>query len=356
MLDKIRTAVLRFEQIEAALSDSSVMNDRDRYLELIKERNRLEPFASKYEEYEKLILAASEAQRIISSDSDPELCAMAQEELKELTAKTASIEQEFKIMLLPKEPDSEKNVIVEIRAGAGGEEAALFAADLFRMYCMYADQRGFSVQTVSDTQTELGGYREITFRVAGEGAYECFRFESGVHRVQRIPVTESNGKLHTSTATVAVLPEAEEVQVQIAPSDLLIETIKSSGAGGQHINKTESAVRVLHKPSGIVVEARNERSQLQNKEQALRILRTMLYKIKKEESDLQLASSRRSQIGSGDRSEKIRTYNYPQNRVTDHRIGLTLYSLDSILNGRMEELISALSAADAAEKLNGDPT
>jgi peptide chain release factor 1 len=262
--------------------------------------------------------------------------------------------QELTVLLLPRDPNDEKNVIVEIRAGAGGEEAALFAAVLYRMYTMYADSVGFRTSMMSSTPTELGGYRQLAFMIEGEGAYSRLKFESGVHRVQRVPTTESQGRIQTSTATVAVLPEVEEVSIEINPADLIFESCKSSGAGGQHINKTESAVRLTHKPTGIVVECQEERSQFKNKDKALKMLRAILYDQKQREQDEQIASDRRAQVGTGDRSERIRTYNYPQGRLTDHRIGLTLYTLESILNGNIGAVIDALATAETAEKLKNN--
>jgi peptide chain release factor 1 len=279
---------------------------------------------------------------------------MAQDELKEAKSRLERLAEELTVLLLPRDPNDDKNIIVEIRAGAGGEEAALFAAVLYRMYSMYAATVGFKVSVANANETELGGFKEISFTVEGDGAYSRFKFESGVHRVQRVPETESQGRIQTSTATVAVLPEVEDVEIEIKDSDLIFESCKSSGAGGQHINKTESAVRLTHKPSGIVVECQEERSQFKNKDKALKMLRAKLYDIKQREQSEKVASDRRSQVGTGDRSEKIRTYNYPQNRVTDHRIGLTLHSLDSFINGNIGSMIDSLIAADTAEKLKAE--
>ena len=288
---------------------------------------------------------------MLEAESDPDLRSLAADELKEARERMTALESCLTVMLLPRDPNDDRNVIVEIRAGAGGEEAALFAAVLFRMYSMYAADQGYRLEVVSENETELGGYREICFTVEGTGAYSKLKYESGVHRVQRVPETESQGRIHTSTVTVAVLPEAEEVDVAIDPNDLKIETIKSSGAGGQHINKTESAIRILHRPTGIVVECQDERSQFKNRDRAMKILRAKLYDIKKNEQDSKIAAERRSQVGTGDRSEKIRTYNYPQNRMTDHRIGYSMYSLESFLDGNIGGLIDALASAEAAEKL-----
>ncbi|MPM97431.1 Peptide chain release factor RF1 [bioreactor metagenome] len=283
--------------------------------------------------------------------SDPELRAMAQEELPEARAEAERLEAALKPLLLPRDPDDGRNVVVEIRGGVGGEESALFAASLFRMYLMYAEKRGFSVDVVNENRTELGGVKEISFLVEGDGAWSRFKFESGVHRVQRVPETESAGRIHTSAATVAVLPEAQEVEFAIDPGDLQIDTFRASGAGGQHINKTESAIRITHLPTGTVVECQDERSQYKNREKAMKVLRSRLYEAELARRDADQAARRRSQVGSGDRSERIRTYNFPQSRVTDHRIGLTLYKLDSVMNGDLDELIDALIAADTAEKL-----
>ena len=276
---------------------------------------------------------------------------MAEEEFKILRERTDNLTEELKVLLLPRDPNDDKNVIVEIRGGAGGEEAALFAYVLYRMYNMYSESQGYKVELISVNETGLGGFKEVTFQIVGDGAYSRMKFESGVHRVQRVPETETQGRIHTSTVTVAVLPEAEEVEVEINPADLKIETIKSSGAGGQHVNKTESAIRLYHKPSGIIIECQDERSQYKNRDKALKLLRTKLYDMMQSEQNQKIASERKSQVGTGDRSERIRTYNYPQGRVTDHRIGFTLYSLESFLNGNIGDMIDALVIADTAEKL-----
>ena len=298
--------------------------------------------------------AAREARAILEETSDSELRELAHAELKAAEQKTAELRERLMLLLLPRDPNDEKNVLVEIRAGAGGEEAALFAAVLYRMYNMYAASAGFRCSMMSATPTELGGFREVVFRVEGDGAFSRFRFERGVHRVQRVPLTESQGRIQTSTATVAVLPEAEEVEVEINPADLVFESCKSSGAGGQHINKTESAVRLTHKPTGIVVECQEERSQFKNKDKALKMLRTILYNRTLQARDEQIASDRRTQVGTGDRSERIRTYNYPQGRITDHRIGVSLYSIERFLDGEIGGLIDQLAAADAAERLKNE--
>ena len=348
--DKLHALSLKYSQMEASLSDPSVCADSAAYTKLLRELKRLTPIIEKYREYTALLSAREDAESLLS-DSDPEIRALASAELRDLKDALAVCEAELTVLLLPRDPNDEKNVIVEIRAGAGGEEAALFSAVLYRMYTMYADTAGFRTTRMSANETELGGFREISFLIEGEGAFSRFKFESGVHRVQRVPVTESNGRIQTSTATVAVLPEVEEVDVVINPADCVFESCKSSGAGGQHINKTESAIRLTHKPSGIVIEADGERSQLQNKNRALQMLRAKLYDIAERERSDKIASDRRSQVGTGDRSERIRTYNYHENRVTDHRIGLSLYSLDVLLDGTLSPLIDALVTADTAAKL-----
>lgn len=354
MLDKLREAEIHFEKIEKELVSPEVLADLDRYTKLMKERKNLAPTIEKYREYKKTVDSVNEAKNILDNESDVELREIAQEEFQTGKDHLVELEEELKFLLLPKDPNDDKNVIVEIRAGAGGDEAALFAGVLYRMYTMYADSKKFKTETVSLNETGLGGYREITFMINGEGAYSRFKYESGVHRVQRVPETEASGRIHTSTATVAVLPEAEDVEIEINQSDLEIETIKSSGAGGQHVNKTESAIRLIHKPTGIVIECQDERSQYKNKDKAMKLLRSKLYDKKVREQNDKIASERRSQVGTGDRSERIRTYNYPQGRVTDHRIGFTIYSLENFLNGDIDTMIDALATADAAERLKGE--
>ncbi len=355
MLERLKEAELRFDRIEEDLVKPETLTNMETYTALLKERANLAPIIEKYREYKKAIADAESSLEILETESDAELRELADEEYKQAKADTARFEEELKILLLPKDPMDEKNVMIEIRAGTGGEEAALFAGVLYRMYTMYADTKRYKTELVSFNETGLGGYREITFMVTGEGAYSRFKYESGVHRVQRVPETETSGRIHTSTATVAVLPEAEDVEVEINQGDLEIETIKSSGAGGQHVNKTESAIRLLHKPTGIVIECQDERSQFKNRDKAMKLLRAKLYDMKTREQNEKIASERRSQVGTGDRSERIRTYNYPQGRVTDHRIGFTIYSLENFLNGGIEGMIDALATADTAEKLkNGD--
>ena len=352
MEDKLKALEEKYRSLEASFSDPSLMNDPAEYARRMKEYRSLEPPVQKYRELCSAKKQAEEALELSrESDGDPELREMAHEEYIALQQEIETLNRELTILLLPRDPNDDKNVMVEIRAGTGGEEAALFAAVLYRMYTMYATSAGFRTQLMSANETQLGGYKEIIFMIEGDGAYSRFRFESGVHRVQRVPVTESQGRIQTSAATVAVLPEAEDVNIVIDPADLVFESCKSSGAGGQHINKTESAVRLTHKPTGIVIECDRERSQFKNKDTALKMLRTKLYDIEQTKHDEAIASERRSQVGSGDRSQRIRTYNYPQGRLTDHRIGLTLHSLDSILNGDIGAVIDALITADTAERL-----
>ena len=351
IIDKLREVEARYSQIEASLYDPSIASDRLAYAKLTKEYKALTPVIEKYREYESVRLQTEEAKQLSEISDDAELRELALSEYYENRDKLQTLLDELTVLLLPRDENDDKNIIVEIRAGAGGEEAALFASVLYRMYSMYAEKRRFKLSLLSVNETELGGFREITFMVVGEGAYSRFKFESGVHRVQRVPETESQGRIHTSTVTVAVLPEAEEVEIEINPADIILESCKSSGAGGQHINKTESAVRLTHKPTGIVVECQQERSQLQNREKALQMLRTKLYDIKQREQDDLIASTRKSQVGSGERCEKIRTYNYPQSRITDHRIGLSVFSFESFLSGDIDAMIDGLIAADTAEKL-----
>lgn len=351
MFEKLIPIAAKYEDIEFRLSLPETAAEPAVYTALIKEYHNLTPLIEAYRLFRGLEDARTEALELSAMADDPELRALAVDEAESLKDRLEEVAEELKKLLIPKDPEDDCSIIVELRAGTGGEEAALFAADLFRMYSMYAGSQGFKVSVTSATETELGGFREVTFLVEGKGAYSRFKFESGVHRVQRVPATESQGRIQTSAATVAVLPEVEDVEIEIKDSDLVYESCKSSGAGGQHINKTESAVRLTHKPTGIIIECQQERSQLQNKEKALEMLRAKLYHMKKAEQDEARASSRKSQVGSGDRSEKIRTYNYPQSRVTDHRIGLSLYDLDGFMNGNIFPMIEALTAADTAEKL-----
>ena len=351
MLEKLKAAEEKYISMEAALADPAVFSDNEKYASLMKEYKALSPIIEKYREYKSADTELSDLKEMLDGSLEADMREMVAEEYKITQKSVSDLLEELKILLLPRDPNDDKNVIVEIRAGAGGEEAALFAAVLYRMYSMYAETAGFRASLMSANETELGGFREITVMIEGDGAYSRFKFESGVHRVQRVPETESQGRIQTSTATVAVLPEVEDVEIEINPQDIVFESCKSSGSGGQHINKTESAVRLTHKPSGIVVECQEERSQFKNKDKALKMLRAKLYEIKQTEQSEKIASERRSQVGTGDRSERIRTYNYPQGRITDHRIGLTLYSLEGFLNGDIGNMIDALITADTAEKL-----
>ncbi len=342
----------RYNELEKRMYEPDVVSDPDRYREVMREYASIEPVVKKYREYRNAQQTIEDSLMILDdASSDDELRELASIELDDAKRQLPELEEELKILLLPKDPNDERNVIVEIRGGTGGEESSLFAYDLYRMYSMYAERRGYKIEVINLNETGLGGYKEVSFIVSGAGAYSRFKFESGTHRVQRVPKTESSGRIHTSAATVAVLPEADDVEVDINPNDLEIDTFRSSGAGGQHINKTSSAIRITHKPTGMVVECQDERSQYKNKDKAMKVLKSRLLKIEQDKQHEAIASDRRSQIGSGDRSEKIRTYNYPQSRVTDHRIGLTLYKLDEIMNGDLDEIIDALVTAQRAEQL-----
>ena len=342
----------RYNELEKRMYEPDVVSDPDRYREVMREYTSIEPVVKKYREYRNAQQTIEDSLMILDdASSDDELRELASIELDDAKRQLPELEEELKILLLPKDPNDERNVIVEIRGGTGGEESSLFAYDLYRMYSMYAERRGYKIEVINLNETGLGGYKEVSFIVSGAGAYSRFKFESGTHRVQRVPKTESSGRIHTSAATVAVLPEADDVEVDINPNDLEIDTFRSSGAGGQHINKTSSAIRITHKPTGMVVECQDERSQYKNKDKAMKVLKSRLLKIEQDKQHEAIASDRRSQIGSGDRSEKIRTYNYPQSRVTDHRIGLTLYKLDEIMNGDLDEIIDALVTAQRAEQL-----
>ena len=355
LIKKLTRAEDRFREIEQMLTLPEIISDTKQYTKLTKEYNSLSQIVEKYREYRGIEASIAEAESMMRDSSlEPDIREFAEAEYHEGKAMLEAAKNELQILLMPRDPNDSRNVMVEIRQGAGGEEAALFGADLYRMYSMYSSDMGFKVEVIRRNDTELGGLKEIVFKVSGDGAWSKFKFESGVHRVQRIPITESNGRIQTSTVTVAVLPEAEEVDVDVNPADIKIESCKSSGAGGQHINKTESAVRLTHLPTGIVIECDNERSQLQNKERALSILYSKLYDIKQREQREKIAKERKSQVGSGDRSEKIRTYNYPQSRVTDHRINKTIYTLDAFLNGNITEIINELISLDTAERLRGE--
>ncbi len=351
MLDKLQSIYERYNEINEQLSDMAVISDQEKYKKLMKENKQLTPIVEKYLEYKKVVDSNTEAKELLDSQLDPDFKEIVEAEYLETKELIAKYEEEIKILLLPKDPNDDKNVIVEIRGGAGGEEAALFAHSLYRMYSMYAEAKGYKCEILSLNETELGGIKEISFSIEGEGAYSRLKFESGVHRVQRVPETESSGRIHTSTVTVAVLPEVDEVEVDINPADLIIETHRSSGAGGQHVNKTESAIRIIHVPTNTIVDCQDERSQYKNKERAMKILRSKIYESMESERNAQIASERKSQVGTGDRSERIRTYNFPQGRVTDHRIGLTLYKILAVMDGDLDELIDALITSDQAEKL-----
>ncbi len=351
MFQKLEGVEKRYEELNNLISDPEIIAKQSEWTKLMKEHSDIQDVVLKYREYKKVLKSVEEAKEMIS---DPELKELAEVELEEGKEKLPKLEEELKILLIPKDPNDDKNVICEIRAGAGGEEAALFAGTLFRMYSMYAEKKHFKIEVVYENATELGGYKEISFMITGKGAYSRFKFESGVHRVQRVPDTESSGRIHTSTATVAVLPEVDDVEIEINPADIKMEVFRASGAGGQHINKTSSAVRLIHVPTGLVAECQTERSQVQNREYAMRMLRSRLYEIEKEKQDSAVKNERKTQVGSGDRSEKIRTYNYPQGRITDHRIGMSIFQFENFLNGDLDELIDNLIATDRAERLKGD--
>ena len=356
MFEKIEIFDKRYSELSQRLYEPSVAANPDEYQKIMKEIKSIEEIVLTYRNYKKALASQQESLEILNETSDQELKELAQAELDEAKTNIEELSEKLKILLLPKDPNDERNVIIEIRGGAGGEESALFSAVLFRMYSMYAEKHNFRVEVLNANETELGGYKEISFMVEGEGAYSRFKYESGVHRVQRVPETESQGRVHTSTTTVAVLPEAEDVELEIDPNDLKIDTFRSSGAGGQHINKTSSAIRITHIPTGTVVECQDERSQYKNKDKALKVLKSRLLKEKQDKQASEIAADRKSQVGTGDRSERIRTYNYPQGRLTDHRIGLTLYKLEDILNGNLDEVIDALITADRAEKLKENMT
>lgn len=350
MFEKLLEIEKHFDGLSKQLQDPDVVSNQENYTKLMKEYKRLTPIVDTFRALKKAQSDENDAKELLDS-GDKELKELAEEELKTAKEQIEQLSEQLKILLLPTDPNDDRNVIVEIRGGAGGEEAALFAGSLFRMYSMYAESKGWKTEIINVNETELGGYKEISFMINGEGAYSRLKFESGVHRVQRVPETETQGRIHTSTVTVAVLPEAEDVEIDINPADLQIDTFRSSGAGGQHINKTESAIRITHLPTGLIVECQDERSQHKNREKAMKVLRSRLFEAKQREQESKIASERRSQVGTGDRSERIRTYNYPQSRVSDHRIGLTLYHLEQILNGDLDQVIDPLITADRAEKL-----
>ncbi len=348
MLEKLKELAVRYDDLQTQLTDPAVYGDAKRLKQLNREVKELGPVVETYREFCRTQDALAEAETLLN---DPEMKEMAQEEYAAAKVRLEQLRQELTVLLLPRDPNNSRNVVMEIRGGVGGEEGALFAHSLLRMYTMYAENRGWTMQLLSMNETELGGVKECSALIEGDGAWSRLKFESGVHRVQRVPETESGGRIHTSAATVAVLPEAEEVEVDIDPKDLQIDTYRSSGAGGQHINKTESAIRITHLPTGLVVECQDERSQYKNKDKAMKVLRSRLLEMEQAKQSASVAAERKSQVGSGDRSERIRTYNFPQGRVTDHRIGLTLYKIDSIMNGALDELIDALVTADTAAKL-----
>lgn len=352
MFDKLEDLLIRFQEIMDELNEPSVINDQARFRKLMKEQNDLSGIVEKYKEYKETKQGIEDSLLMIEEESDDEMRELAKEELNECKSRIIEIENELKILLLPKDPNDEKNVIVEIRGGAGGDEAALFAAELCRMYTRYAERNRWKVDMLSFNENGLGGFKEVIFMISGNGAYSKLKYESGVHRVQRVPVTESGGRIHTSTVTVAIMPEAEEVDVELNMNDCKFDVFRASGNGGQCVNTTDSAVRLTHLPTGIVISCQDEKSQLKNKEKALKVLRTRLYDLELEKAHSAEAEARKSQVGTGDRSEKIRTYNFPQGRVTDHRIKLTLHRLDAILDGDLYEVIDSLTAADQAAKLS----
>ena len=350
MFQKLEEVEKRYDELTEKISDPEVIARQSEWQKLMKEHSEITDIVAKYREYKNVKKSIEDAKAMLN---DSELKELAEMEIEEGKEKLPKIEEELKILLIPKDPNDDKNVICEIRAGAGGEEAALFAGTLFRMYSMYAERKHFKLEILNENETGLGGYKEITFMISGKGAYSRLKFESGVHRVQRVPDTESSGRIHTSTATVAVLPEVEDIEIDINPADIKMDVFRASGAGGQHVNKTSSAVRLTHIPTGIVAECQTERSQLQNREYAMKLIKSRLYEIQLRERDEKLANERKSQVGTGDRSEKIRTYNYPQGRITDHRIGFSIFQMEDFLNGNIDEMVDNLIASDRAEKLKG---
>lgn len=351
MLDKLQAVEDKYLELESLISDPDTIQDMDRWQRYSKEHAFLTPIVGKFREYKRVVHSIAEDKAMFAEPLDDDMRKLVEEEIAALTAQKEQLDQELPILLLPKDPNDDKNVIVEIRGGVGGEEAALFAGDLFRMYSRYAEKQGWRTELIDANPTEIGGFKEVSFMVTGFGAYSRLKYESGTHRVQRVPVTESGGRIHTSAVTVAVLPEAEEVEVDVNPNDLRIDTYCASGAGGQYVNRTETAIRITHLPTGIVVQCQDEKSQLKNKEKAMKVLRARILDQARQEQENAVAADRRSQVGSGDRSERIRTYNFPQGRVTDHRIGLTLHKIDAVLNGELEEILNALITADQAERL-----
>ena len=351
MFEKLEAVEKRYEELTKMIADPEIIANQTEWQKLMKEHASIEEIVAKFREYKKVKKAMEDAEDLMQ---DPDMKDLAEEEYYSSKEQLPKIEEELKLLLIPKDPDDDRNIICEIRGGAGGEEAALFAGTLFRMYSMYAERKHWKLEVLNENETGLGGYKEISFMITGKGVYSRLKFESGVHRVQRVPDTESSGRIHTSTATVAVLPVVEDVEIEINPADIKMEVFRASGAGGQHVNKTSSAVRLIHVPTGMVAECQTERSQVQNREYAMRLLKSRLYEKEKAEQDAKLANERKSQVGSGDRSEKIRTYNYPQGRITDHRIGMSIFQFENFLNGDIDELIDSLTAADRAEKLKGE--
>lgn len=352
MLDKLMVLEDKYKELNEKVADPEIISDQPTWQKLMKENSELEPIVMKYREYRKVNETIAESKQILEEESDEDLRELAKMELSEAESQIAEIEDELKLLLVPKDPNDEKNVIVEIRGGAGGDEAALFAGDLFRMYSRYAERKGWKTSLMSSNETGVGGYKEVSFLIKGKGAYSRLKYESGVHRVQRIPTTESGGRIHTSTATVAVLPEVDDVEVQINPEDLRFDVFRASGNGGQCVNTTDSAVRLTHIPTGEVVSCQDEKSQLKNKEKALKVLKARLYDRALADQQKEISAERKSQVGTGDRSERIRTYNFPQGRVSDHRINLTLYKLDSFIDGDIDEMIDGLITVDQAEKMS----
>ena len=351
MFDKLEVVEKRYEELTKMIADPEVISNQSEWQKAIKEHASIEDVVTKFREYKNVKKAMEDAEELMQ---DPDMKDLAEEEYYSSKEQLPKLEEELKILLIPKDPDDDRNIICEIRGGAGGEEAALFAGTLFRMYSMYAEKKHWKLEILNENETGLGGYKEISFMITGKGVYSRLKFESGVHRVQRVPDTESSGRIHTSTATVAVLPVVEDVEIEINPADIKMEVFRASGAGGQHVNKTSSAVRLIHEPTGTVVECQTERSQLQNREYCMKMLRSRLYNMEKEKQDSEIANARKSQVGSGDRSEKIRTYNYPQGRITDHRIGMSIFQMENFLNGDIDAMVDNLIAADRAERLKGE--